>query len=78
MLPHYVHETIVHALKYRMCAEDKTAPIIDSVHNNGTRSRKLLQIYLETGNYLLEKYATDQATTEYDAAIFLYIYNQLS
>lgn len=52
-----------------MCAEDRTVPIIDLVHNNATRLPERLQHYLELINYPLKKYATDQAIAEYDAVI---------
>lgn len=67
--PHYVHETLTNALNSRMCAKEESTPIIDSVRNSDTRSLQLLHSYAEVVNYLMNKYAADQAIDEYDAAI---------
>lgn len=70
---HYDHETPANALKSRMCAEDRTAPIMASVRKIDSRSRKLIWCCLEVVNNLLKRYATDQAIVEYDAAILRYV-----
>lgn len=73
MLPREIHETLTNALNGLMCAEDGTAPIIASVHNNRTRSRKLFRPYPEVVNYYLKKNATDQAIAKREAAVLRYM-----
>lgn len=68
MLPHCVHERLSNGLNSHMFAEDRTALITSSVHNNDTRSCKLLRSYPEVVVYILKKYATDRALVEYDAS----------
>lgn len=62
-LSHYVNETLANALNSHMYAEEKFTPIVSSVHNNDSRSRKLLRLYSEAGNYFLKKFGKDQAIT---------------
>lgn len=43
------------------------------MRNKDTKSHKRIRPYPKVANYLLNKYALDQATSEYDAAIFCYM-----
>lgn len=69
MLPYFVNGVPVNALRGCMCAENRTTPIITWVRENDAKSRKLLGVYTEVFSHSLRKWATDQATAEYDAVI---------
>lgn len=72
VLPHYVNETSANH-NSRMCATDNSSPIAASVRNADNRSCKLRRSYPEVTKYLLEKFATIRAITEFDAAFLRYI-----
>lgn len=59
VLPYRAHEMVTNALNSRAFAEDETAPIVASVHNNYKRLHKILRYYAETIKYPLKIYATD-------------------
>lgn len=63
---------MANALNSRMCVEDNSTATTALVHNNDVRLRKILRSYPETVNYLLKKFATDEATAEFEAAILRY------
>lgn len=74
VLPHFVKETIANALNSRMCAEDRTAPLVATVRHDKIRHQKLLRSYPEVVNYLLKKFATGAEIAEYDATILRYMH----
>lgn len=71
--PYFVQEIVANANYSRMCPENRHASLAVSVQNDQYQSRKLLRSYLEAVNYPLNKFADDQAITEYDATILRYI-----
>lgn len=72
--PHYVKEILANILNSRMVAQDWLALLGAYVRNEQPRSYKLLRSYQEVINFLLKKYAIDPSITEYDAAIFCYLW----
>lgn len=60
-------------LNDRMCAQSWLDLLAASLPNEQPRSRKLWRSYPEVVNHLLQKYATDKAIAEYDAAILRYV-----
>lgn len=72
-IPHYVEKTLDNTLNSRMCTECWLTLLATSMQKEGPRSRKLFWSYPEVVKYLLMKYAIDQATVEYDAAILHYV-----
>lgn len=52
----------------------KSFSIAALMRNVDNRFCKLLQSYSDVANYLLQKFATDQAIAEFDSAILLYIH----
>lgn len=73
LVPHYVNETLANELNSRMCATDKSSPITSSVRNVENWSHNLLGSYSEVVNYLLKRFATDQAIVYLDAAMLQYM-----
>lgn len=72
VLPHYVKNTLANGFNSPICAKNRSTPLVASVRSE-PRSRKLLRCCPEDVNYLLRKYATDQAIAENDAAILRYM-----
>lgn len=73
VLPHYVSETLANALYSQMCATDKLFYIAALVRNFHNGPRKHLRSYLDVINYLLHKFATDQAIAKFDDTTVLYM-----
>lgn len=65
----YVKKTHSNALFSRTCATVKSFPIAASVRNVDNRFYNHLRSNLEVGNYLLKKFAADQANAELDTSI---------
>lgn len=73
VLPNYVKMTIAIVLNSRICAEDSLSPFPASVHYEETRSRKIVSFYKGIANYMMKKYAADQANVENVGAILRYV-----
>lgn len=71
ILANYVNKIHTNALKSCKCATDKSSLIATSVRNLDNRYR--FRSYAEVVNYLLKKFATEQAIPEFDAAIIWYM-----
>lgn len=69
VLPYYANETVASALQSRMCATNKSSSFAVSVPNVDNRSKKFLRLYQEVAYCVLNKFVTDQAIIEFDAAI---------
>lgn len=69
----HVNEALANAFTSRMCEENRIAPVVALAPNNDTSSREVLRSYLEVVKYLLKKYAKNQTTAVYDAAILRYM-----
>lgn len=64
VLPHCVHELIDNALNSRMWGENSIALFGDLGRNQQQGSQKLSRLYPDIVNYLLKKFATNQAIDE--------------
>lgn len=73
VLPQYVIETLENALNSDMCSTDISSSVATPVRNAESRYYKRLQSNPEIENYILEKFLTDKAIAEFDAAILQYV-----
>lgn len=73
VISHYEMETKANTLNSCMCTQNWIARLATSLRNEQLRSLKFLRSCPEMINYLLQKYATDQALAEYDATILRYV-----
>lgn len=68
VLLRYVSETLAKALNSCMCATNRYFSFAALVRNVENWAPKLLRSYIEVVNYLLKKFATSRAITQFDSA----------